>query len=346
VPGDEETPKPTTSAEDKHQGRGKPGDEGNAGSVVNEGGTGEAVEEERDAEAGVGLFASLGIVMVVLFLVKYALLNVESSMARQAIYFGTIFIFLYFQFFRDLFIQAMILVLILASGKEYYEHRDQLKRHEMSKWTFVTEVLVTATSMGPIASINEVRSIRRYAPYLVKVDTGRDEEINTFAAELSKDCADNDRHCEAKKIAEYVANEIRYQYDPKPVFGDSDYIKNPKQTLESKAGDCEDQTILSLSLTNALGLQSYMVFTSGHTYPMVCFDDTYNAQVPYMKLKGQYCYHTEPTDSGSSIGSFTHPTEDIVYIADSVHFEPVTKTRLQYPKEASARSLLQRLLSR
>jgi hypothetical protein len=65
-----------------------------------------------------------------------------------------------------------------------------------------------------------------------------------------------------------------------------------------------------------------------------------------MKLKGQYCYHTEPTNSESSIGSFTHPTEDIVYITESVNFQPVTKMLFRYPKEASNVVLLKRLFSR
>lgn len=70
---------------------------------------------------------------------------------------------------------------------------------------------------------------------------------------------------QARKIFEFVRDEVQYVYDPT----DSEEVQSPETTLKLRAGDCEDQAILLNSLLSAIGFESALIFA-----------DTNNDQIP------------------------------------------------------------------
>jgi hypothetical protein len=70
---------------------------------------------------------------------------------------------------------------------------------------------------------------------------------------------------QARKIFEFVRDEIQYVYDPTNL----EEIQSPEVTLKLRAGDCEDQAILLSSLLSAIGFESALIFA-----------DTNNDQIP------------------------------------------------------------------
>jgi hypothetical protein len=200
--------------------------------------------------------------------------------------------------------------------------------------------------------IKAIMSYENYGRYLSKVDP-RNKEINLLASTITKPCKDNDHLCEASLILRFVTNEISYREDPHD--GD-DYIKDPLDTLKSKSGDCEDQTILLISLLESVGKKSYMIFTSNHAYAYVCldksiinylrkdFDHEYvlsylpNNDINVLKsffqnhqaisINNQTCYELEPTARDSWIG-FRHNITEIKAVFDSINKKEV---KIQFNK--------------
>lgn len=70
---------------------------------------------------------------------------------------------------------------------------------------------------------------------------------------------------QARKIFEFVRDEIQYIYDPRNL----EEIQSPETTLQLRAGDCEDQAILLSSLLSAIGFETALIFA-----------DTNNDQIP------------------------------------------------------------------
>ncbi len=104
-------------------------------------------------------------------------------------------------------------------------------------------------------------------------------------------------------------DEIEYRSDPRGGgWGEGDYAKAPTQTLQAGAGDCEDLTILMLSLSTSLGIESYMAFTDTHAYPIICFPQRYRS-VRAFRVGDSYCYDTEPTRRGATLGEKKDPAK-------------------------------------
>ena len=66
---------------------------------------------------------------------------------------------------------------------------------------------------------------------------------------------------------------IRYQIDPDSSYaelsvssGALDYVQFPVQTLDYRAGDCDDLTVLYSALLEAVGIPSALITTPGHIY--------------------------------------------------------------------------------
>lgn len=156
---------------------------------------------------------------------------------------------------------------------------------------------IAATLQTPAGSLRS----EPHRDYLAAVDA-RDPEINVLASQLVKGCVTRDQACEADSIARFVADRIDYRNDPD---GGRDYIKPPRQTLAATAGDCEDKTILAVSLLETLGIRSVMVFEPGHVYPMACFEQTPEAlrgKVGRQIAGAGNCFALEPTAKNSGLG--------------------------------------------
>lgn len=88
------------------------------------------------------------------------------------------------------------------------------------------------------------------------------ESVNPNATGMRKLAVDLGRKFEAgdfkqaRKIFEFVRDEIQYVYDPMGL----EEIQSPETTLKLRAGDCEDQAILLSSLLSAIGLETALIF--------------------------------------------------------------------------------------
>ncbi|MCD4692508.1 MAG: transglutaminase-like domain-containing protein [Calditrichales bacterium] len=68
---------------------------------------------------------------------------------------------------------------------------------------------------------------------------------------------------DALKIAEHFYNFIRYSinydHDPKPLHQNHDRVQYPTETLNYRSGDCEDLSILMISLLRSVGIEASFV---------------------------------------------------------------------------------------
>jgi hypothetical protein len=165
--------------------------------------------------------------------------------------------------------------------------------------------------------------------YLSEVK-GQDSEVRELAISEIANCEAGDRGCEIFHLLNYVSKEIKYVSDPRGTF---DYIQSPSDTLKVMAGDCEDQTILLMSMLESVGIDSLIVFTEGHAYPMACTEVEIPPRSRYLARQTQlyyfsreetpFCYPLEPTDDDTRIG-YNYDYEAFIFAVDPVtnqHYE-------------------------
>ncbi len=112
-------------------------------------------------------------------------------------------------------------------------------------------------------------------------------EIRTLALQLGRRFeAGNFK--QARKIYEYVRDEIHYMPDPLP-FED---IQSPSVTLGRSTGDCNDQAVLLCSLLLAIGFETALLFadTNGdniadHVYSAVHIPNAPDLYKPFVNKK-------------------------------------------------------------
>lgn len=105
------------------------------------------------------------------------------------------------------------------------------------------------------------------ARYMNKVEK-HDPYIRSLAIDLTKECsgAGFPNECAVEKLYSYVQGDMRYIGDP---IAD-ELILEPFQTINSGGGDCEDLSILLVSLLNNIGIKSYLVLVPNHMYALAC----------------------------------------------------------------------------
>lgn len=87
------------------------------------------------------------------------------------------------------------------------------------------------------------------------------------------DCAPRDEECEVAALWEFVVKNVRYVYDPEEM----DTFQTLKETLLMGGGDCDDMTIVFITLGKAIGFKGIgrVVSTDeapaewSHIYPML-----------------------------------------------------------------------------
>ena len=79
----------------------------------------------------------------------------------------------------------------------------------------------------------------------------------------SQSCPSESKSCQAKAIYYFVRDNIQYVSDP------GEYYQYPDETLYSLGGDCDDMAILLVSMEQAIGVQSKLVFAPNHVYAKV-----------------------------------------------------------------------------
>ncbi len=123
---------------------------------------------------------------------------------------------------------------------------------------------------------------------------------------------------QARKIFEFVRDEIQYVYDPMGL----EEVQPPTTTLKLRAGDCEDQAILLSSLLSAIGFESALIFAdtnndgvSDHVYSAVYIPTAPDYTKPFenKELKdGKNLHDWIPLDPASQDSDFgVIPVQDL-----------------------------------
>lgn len=118
--------------------------------------------------------------------------------------------------------------------------------------------------------------------------------VRRYAENIVSVCAANDKLCEVKTIHKFVSTKVRYTKDP---YG-TEYLQTPPTLLqmieqgELPHGDCDDMTMLSLSLLRSIGYPVALKVASfipngkfSHIYGLVWVD---NKWIPVECVRGDY----------------------------------------------------------
>jgi transglutaminase-like putative cysteine protease len=104
--------------------------------------------------------------------------------------------------------------------------------------------------------------------YTSKVEFNN-EDFRTLAKQISSGC-NGSQECQLTKIYFYVTTNFEYYSDQRSF----ENIQTPKETWESKGGDCEDLGILLQTLLESIGIKTYSVFTNNHYYVLGCIQNS------------------------------------------------------------------------
>ncbi|MCC2638272.1 MAG: hypothetical protein K0Q68_1991 [Moraxellaceae bacterium] len=244
--------------------------------------------QEADSDSSPGWIASFGIVMALLFALRWGVRNLESPDHQVLLMTGGVASLLFIQFLRRALLRALIVSAVFVTALFGFKHFDEIRDGRVSPRVAAASVFKSLTGFGPIREFSRLRDDTKYGIYLQAVRS-RDEEVNLRATEISRGCGGRDEACVATKIVNYVTSNFEYRSDPIQAPGERDYVKSPQQTIRSGAGDCDDLTVLTTSM---------------------------------MKIDGKYCYAAEPTASNSSLG-VKKSRSDIIVI-----FDPFNKKRI------------------
>jgi transglutaminase-like putative cysteine protease len=100
-------------------------------------------------------------------------------------------------------------------------------------------------------------------PYMSAIAL-QDTYMRSLAVSAAGDC--RSKECRAAYIYDFVTRNNTYLSDPRS----REHIQLPEETLDLGAGDCEDLTILLVSLFESSGIETKVVFTPGHVYALAC----------------------------------------------------------------------------
>jgi hypothetical protein len=98
----------------------------------------------------------------------------------------------------------------------------------------------------------------RYAAQMVREDSAQDIRLRSLAEQLTAGCAPHDVAGAVRVLFEFARDGIRYVDDPVDV----ERIADAWTTVESRAGDCGDKSILLASLLGAIGIKSQFIVQS------------------------------------------------------------------------------------
>lgn len=117
----------------------------------------------------------------------------------------------------------------------------------------------------------------RANPYLAQIDVD-DDSLRQYALLIIKDCPTDDIACQVHTIYRHVVENYPYIADPEG----EEIIQSAHETIARKGGDCEDLSILLISLLQNIGITSYLVLTDTHAYALA-FDIDSHSLWPYIE---------------------------------------------------------------
>jgi len=120
--------------------------------------------------------------------------------------------------------------------------------------------------------------------------TAKDNAIQKFAKNTSATIISSTSRSSLKQLHTALAiyqtlsvYGLRYEIDPTTPYKDFsrdrytlDYLQFPVQTLEYKAGDCDDLSILYNALLEAVGIETAFITIPGHIFTAFCLDINQN----------------------------------------------------------------------
>jgi hypothetical protein len=319
---------------------------------------GDAVASVEPPRLGpVGAFV---VVLVVLVVASLVARRIEDPKWQLRVYVIAVVWLLLSSSLRWAAMKALFLLVVVGVAVFFGRYRDDVDRGQISRGEAVRSVVHDLTgirieSRGVAHAAGSPRiDGAEYLAYLGKIDP-RSRDINQKASELARGCGPLDRLCETARILAFVTDQVEYRSDPRG----GEYIKSPQETVAAMAGDCEDKSILLISLLESLGHRTFMVFTPNHAYALDCYDrglDDLLAQgveqlgradrLAYLRdlaprhdprsliaalggavglrIENQYCYPLESTQVGSWIGVNNGEHEYVTA------FDPVSKQRVQF----------------
>ncbi len=257
---------------------------------------------------------------------------------------------------RGALFTALVTMLAIGGFRYVTKYRDDIDRGRITRRAAIQQIIHKLTGVSPhrAPGPRAPGAIAGYAPYLDKIDA-RAPAVNRLAVELTRGCAPEDRVCETARILHYVTDRIEYRNDPRG----GELVRGPAETVALQAGDCEDKSILLVSLLESVGHHSYMVFTPDHAYALDCYSQALEQMIraridaadaaaigPYLRdiapshdprqlrdaigravhlrIGDEYCYPLESTQAGSWIGIANGDHEYVTA------FDPVTKQRVHF----------------
>lgn len=125
------------------------------------------------------------------------------------------------------------------------------------------------TTQPPVTKIIRDPVIQRAEPYLNEI-VFDDINLRKQAASIVSGCPSGDKECQVNTLYRHVVENYDYYSDPRS----RELIQSPSETMNIKGGDCEDLTILLISLLENLGINTYFVLTENHAYCLACGMDT------------------------------------------------------------------------
>ena len=138
-------------------------------------------------------------------------------------------------------------------------------------------LLSTSGCFESISNFDFDNVVRRANPYLNKIEVDN-ESLQKYALAIIQECQTQELACFLNQIYRHIVENFEYISDPE----DEEVIRSPYETIKLKGGDCEDLSILLISLLENIGITSYLVLTDTHAYALAVGIDP-NALWPYVE---------------------------------------------------------------
>lgn len=336
-----------------------------------------------DGSEGLGMWARIGLVFGILFATRVGASHLSQVDHRMWLFGAVLATMLGTETLRRAVLQTTLAVVVVSLVIAVIES-GHLPRTEKQLRGVVEEASRLAVGFGPGDQLRKLidEERRRHhieviersedllkrgaggrsgalSDYVLHVDT-RSDAIISESRKVVERCHDDDRLCECVLLNRRVASGIRYRRDPRGGAdppGRTDHVQSPTETLRLGAGDCEDQSILLVSLLGSVGFKTYLAFTTDHVYPLVCFERRLSelvevalrtrdhaylhglgpspdatltlAEVPDVQGfeipeggTSRFCYPLEPTNPEAWIG-FRHDTDAIQAVLDTETGRPL-----------------------
>lgn len=128
------------------------------------------------------------------------------------------------------------------------------------------------------SNFNIDQNIMRANPYLNEIVVN-DSALRNYALTIIKDCNTTDTACMVHQLYRHIVENYQYIADPE----DEEVIQSPFDTIAIQGGDCEDLSILLISLLENIGVESYLVLTDDHAYALAV-DINPDSLWPYVEM--------------------------------------------------------------